>query len=130
MKITWIHATPISDELISEVENKYNVQLPNDLKTILKEGNNGVPSKRFFDSEVAKGHEWKTLLSYYKSDVENIYSVLSVLKDVDADLFPFGDDPAGNMICLKENKVVLWHHETDAIEFIANSISEFLAKLY
>ncbi|MBR4838778.1 MAG: SMI1/KNR4 family protein [Bacteroidales bacterium] len=130
MKITWIHATPISDKLISEVENNYNVQLPNDLKTILKEGNNGVPSKRYFDSEVAKGHEWKTLLSYYKSDVENIHSVLSVLKDVDVNLFPFGDDPAGNMICLKENKVVLWHHETDEIEFVANSISEFLTKLY
>lgn len=130
MEITWKHATPISDELISEVENKYNVQLPNDLKNILKKGNNGVPSKRFFDSEVAKGHEWKTLLSYYKSDVENIYSVLSVLKDVDVDLFPFGNDPAGNMICLKSGKVVFWNHETETLEFVADSISVFLGKLY
>lgn len=127
---SWLHATPISDELIAEIENRYNVQLPEDLKSILKEGNNGVPSKRFFDTNVAEGHEWKTLLSYDKSDMENIYSALSVLKDVDADLFPFGNDPAGNIICLKKNKVVLWHHETDEIEFVANSISEFLAKLY
>lgn len=130
MRITWKYATPISDELISEVESNYDIQLPKDLKSILKEGNNGVPSKRFFDTDIAKGHEWKTLLSYHKSDMENIYSALSVLKDVDADLFPFGNDPAGNIICLKENKVVFWHHETDAIEYVANSISEFLAKLY
>lgn len=68
--------------------------------------------------------------SYYKSDVENIYSVLSVLKDVDVDLFPFGDDPSGNMICLKGEKVFFWNHETDALEFVADSISDFMAKLY
>lgn len=130
MEITWKYATPISDELISEVENKYDVQLPEDLKSILKEGNNGVPSKRFFDTDVAEGYEWKTLLSYYKSDIENVYSAISILKDVDIDLFPFGNDPAGNLICLKGGKVVFWNHETDTLEIIASSVSEFLAKLY
>ena len=130
MEITWKYATPISDELISEVEGKYDIQLPKDLKSILKEGNNGVPSKRFFDTDVAEGHEWKTLLSYYKNDIENVYSAISILKDVDIDLFPFGNDPAGNMICLKRGKVVFWNHVTDALEFIADSVSEFLAKLY
>ena len=130
MEITWKYATPISDELISEVESKYDIQLPEDLKSILKEGNNGVPSKRFFDTNVAEGHEWKTLLSYDKSDIENVYSAISILKDVDVNLFPFGNDPAGNMICLKGGKVVFWNHETDALEFVADSISEFLAKLY
>lgn len=130
MRITWRYATPISDELISEVESNYDIQLPKELKSVLKEGNNGVPSKRFFDTYIAKGHEWKTLLSYHKSDMENIYYALSILKDVDDDLFPFGNDPAGNIICIKENKVVFWHHETDEIEFVANSFSEFLAKLY
>ena len=90
MEITWKYATPISDELISEVESKYDIQLPEDLKSILKEGNNGVPSKRFFDTNVAEGHEWKTLLSYDKSDIENVYSAISILKDVDVNLFPFG----------------------------------------
>lgn len=130
MEITWKYATPISDKLISEVENKYDIQLPEDLKSILKEGNNGVPSKGFFDTNVVEGHEWKTLLSYDKSDIENVYSAIAILKDVDIDLFPFGNDPAGNMICLKRGKVVFWNHETDALEYIADSVSGFLTKLY
>ena len=130
MKITWEHVTPICDELFSEVESMYSIQIPDDLKPILKEGNGGAPSKRLFDDEKSKTHEMKTLLSYNRSDMENVYSAFEVLKEIDSKLIPFANDPAGNLICYDGSKVVYWHHETDEIEPIADSISEFFAKLY
>lgn len=130
MRITWRHATPICDELISEVEGMYGIQIPDDLKFIIKEGNGGVPSKRLFDDEKAKAHEMKTLLSYYRSDMENVYSSFKVLKEIDSKLIPFANDPAGNLICYDGSKVVYWNHETDEIETVADSISSFFAKLY
>lgn len=130
MKITWEYTTPICDGLITEVESMFCIQIPDELKSILKEGNCGVPSKRFFDDEKSRAHEMKTLLSYNRSDMENVYSAFKVLKEIDGKLIPFANDPAGNLICYDGSKVVYWHHETDEIEPVADSISEFFDKLY
>lgn len=130
MRITWERVSPICDELITEVENMYSIQIPDDLKSVLKEGNGGTPSKRFFDDEESKSHEMKTLLSYNRSDMENVYSAFKVLKEIDSKLLPFANDPAGNLICYDGSKVVYWNHETDELETVANSILEFFDKLY
>ena len=45
-------------------------------------------------------------------------------------LFPFADDSAGNLICLDTTNVVFWNHETLEKTYIANSVTEFLSKLY
>lgn len=130
MRITWEHATPICDGLFSEVESMYGIQIPDDLKSVLMEGNGGTPSKRFFDDEKSKTHEMKTLLSYNRSDMENVYSAFELLKEIDSKLIPFANDPAGNLICYDGSKVVYWHHETDEIDPVADSISCFFANLY
>ena len=130
MEIQWKYATPISEKKIAKVEKLYGVQIPDELKAVIKEGNNGVPSKRFFDTDKAKEHEVKTLLSYNKGDIENIYSAAEILKEAGENLFPFANDPAGNLICLSENEVVLWNHETNEIERIAGSVDEFFVMLY
>jgi len=130
MEITWKYTTPISEKSIANVEQVYHVQIPEELKTIIKKGNNGVPSKRYFDTNRSKEHEIKTLLSYDRSDMENVYSAFEVLKEIDCKLLPFANDPAGNLICYDGSKVVYWHHETDEVEPVADSISEFFDKLY
>lgn len=130
MKINWERVAPICDELISKVESLYSIQIPDDLKSILKESNGGVPSKRLFDDGKSKKHEMKTLLSYNRSDIENVYSAFEVLKEIDSKLIPFANDPAGNLICYDGSKVVYWNHETDEIEPIADSVTEFFDKLY
>jgi hypothetical protein len=62
--------------------------------------------------------------------MENVYSAFKVLKEIDSKLLPFANDPAGNLICYDGSEVVYWHHETDEIETIANSVSEFFDRLY
>jgi len=50
------------------------------------------------------------------------------------ELFPFGEDPFGNYLCLffeeKDITIVYWSHETNKVEKVANSFTEFLEMLY
>ena len=45
---------------------------------------------------------------------------------------PFADDVSGDIICidLKDNTIKLVSHETDEIEFVANSLDKFMNSLY
>ena len=130
MEIKWIRGSQISDELIKSAEKSFGIQLPEDLKEIIKSNNNARPSLRYFDSSKSKEHEFKKLLSFKEEDKENIYKAKKVLSSVDSTLFPIANDPAGNYICLQGGKIAYWLHETDEIEILANSFSEFLSKLY
>ena len=130
MEIKWIRGSQISDELIKSAEKSFGIQLPKDLKEIIKSNNNARPSLRYFDSPKSIEHEFKKLLSFKEEDMENIYKAKKVLSSVDSTLFPIANDPAGNYICLQGGKIVYWLHETDDIEILANSFSEFLSKLY
>ena len=97
------------------------------MKEIFKKNNGGRPSVKFFDIASEKQHEFKTLLSFNETDVENIFDyVLADHKDV----IPFATDPAGNLFCLYRNAIYYWQHETDRMEFLANTFSDFLSKLY
>ena len=130
MNINWKYVTPVSKEQIAEVEKTFNIIVPDELKAVIMVGNNGVPSKRFFDTDFSKEHELKTLLSYDKRDIENIFSAFAVIRKENEKLIPIANDPAGNLICLDGGNVVFWKHETNELETIADSITDFFDKLY
>ncbi len=130
MNINWKYVTPVSKEQIAEVEKTFNIIVPDELKAVIMVGNNGVPSKRFFDTDFSKEHELKTLLSYDKRDIENIFSAFAVIRKENENLIPIANDPAGNLICLDNGNVVFWKHETNEMETIASSITDFFDKLY
>lgn len=130
MNLQWIRGSQISDELIAEAEREYGIKLPEDVISVVKYNNNGRPSISCFDSPTSKEHELKKLLSFKKEDKENIYKVKKILTSVDPKMFPIANDPAGNLICLKNGVVVYWMHENDAIEILANSFTEFISSLY
>ena len=130
MNITWRRTSNISEEVIAAAENQFGIKLPADIKKVFMVSNNGRPSACLFDSPKAKEHVMKKLLSFNKEDVENIYKAKSVLDNEDMSLFPLANDPSGNLICLRDNKIVYWHHETGEVEFLANTFTEFLNKLY
>lgn len=130
MDIQWKRGSQISDETIVNAELAYGISLPQDIKDIVKNYNNGRPSVSTFDSPIAKEHEVKKLLSFKEEDVENIYKVKNILSSVDVALFPIAIDSAGNIICLKNGKIVYWLHETDEVLTLADSFSEFLSHLY
>ena len=130
MNIYWKYVTPVSKEQIAEVEKTFNVIIPDELKAVIMVGNNGVPSKRFFDTDFSQEHELKTLLSYDKRDAENIFSAFAVIRKENENLIPIANDPAGNLICLDGSNVVFWKHETNEMETIASSLTDFFDKLY
>lgn len=130
MSITWKRGSQIDERTISEVENAYGISLPQDYKDVVMNNNNARSSVTTFDTTVSKEHVFKKLLSLKKEDIENVYKAKKVLSHIKDSLYPFGNDPAGNLLCLKNGKVVYWLHEDDTILNVADSFSDFLMKLY
>lgn len=130
MNTEWKYVKPTTLEKIECVEKEYNIKLPADLKNCILKNNNGRPVNASFDTDKSKGRTIKKLLSYNKEDRENIYSFVDVVRKEAADLFPVATDEFGNFICLKNDKLVLWLHETGGEEFIANSMTDFISNLH
>ena len=127
--INWKYVIPLENkEEIQEIEKKYSVLLPNDQKECIENNNAGYPNKKIFYNEVSKEKIFKDLISYNREDEENIYQFEELFR---INLIPFGLDPSGNILCLDDDKkVILYLHETQEKEFVANNFSEFLNKLY
>lgn len=130
MNITWKRGSHIDESVINEVETTFGISLPDDYKKVIADNNNARPSISTFNTEVSKEHVFKKLLSLKNEDIENVYKAKKILSTVDESLFPFANDPAGNLICLKNGTVVYWLHEDDSILKVANSFTEFLSSLY
>ena len=130
-KITWKYVKPLSKSTaIEDFERKNNVSLPSDLKECIKANNGGRPSFNVFDTADSKDRVFKTLLSLNESDVENIYKFFVIINSQLKDLIPFASDPFGNYLCLQNNKIVLFLHETRQLEYVSDTFSAFLAKLH
>lgn len=130
MDIHWKYASPVDMNTVIAVAHSHNISLPSLLVKMIMEGNNGSPSKRkFFYNDNKNEDVFKTMLSYNPNDVENVYSALAELHNTSS-LYPFGNDPAGNFICLDGSKVVLWKHETHIIVPISNSVESFFNSLH
>jgi DNA-binding beta-propeller fold protein YncE len=129
--ITWKYIKPLDSEtLINDFERENGIIFPSDLKNCFVKNNGGRPSKNVFDTDCSKEKVFKTLLSFNKSDPENIYMVFSVFDKERNRLIPFASDPSGDLLCLQNDNIVLYLHETGSIEKVADSFSELLSKLY
>ena len=126
--MNWKYVKPTTLEKISHVEKMIDAHLPDNLKTIVLVNNNGRPEKDCFDTESNQVLQFKQLLSFNEEDVENIYAYIDFIKK--ENIFPFADDPSGNLICLDKEKIILWNHETNEKEFIADSLEDFINSLY
>ncbi|MDE6084657.1 MAG: SMI1/KNR4 family protein [Muribaculaceae bacterium] len=130
MSIQWKYSSPVEESEILAVAKKHNISLPNYLIQMIMVGNNGSPSPKKFFYEGGKNEDvFKTLLSYNPHDVENVYSALDELKEMPS-LYPFGNDPAGNFICLNGTKVVLWKHEINQAVPVSDSVQLFFEGLH
>ena len=130
MEITWRYVKPITSiTAISDIERQKSIMIPADLKDIIKKYNNGRPSLKNFDVGIEKEKEFKKLLSFNKDDIENIYGFLRIDTKIQG-LLPFASDPSGNLICLYQNKIYYWRHESDTVEYLSDTFTDFLNKLY
>ncbi len=95
----------------------------------MKKNNGGRPPLKYYDLPSEKNKEFKTLLSFNKSDIENIFKFYP-LDSKDQTIIPFASDPTGNFFVLKNNKIYLWNHESDSLSFLADSFSIFYSSLH
>lgn len=128
--MNWKYIKATNTECIEKVEKDFFVNLPRDLKDIILKFNNGRPENSTFDTDKSTGRQFKKLLSFNREDRENVYSFVDIVRQFDNELFPIADDPAGNFICLKNSEIVLLNIESGETEFIANSITDLISKLY
>ncbi len=132
-QITWKYVKPLEDENSTDLFlAKNSIELPSDVLECVKENNGGRPQLKAFDTDKSKERVFKALLSYNLEDKESIYNIY--LKEFkNKGLFPFASDVAGNFICINlksDNEIVLVEHESGRIEYIANTFSEMLSRLY
>ena len=126
----WKYVKPLNNpNAIEEFEKAHGVIFPEDLKEIIKCYNGGRPELKLYDTATEKDKEFKTLLSFNETDIENIYKYC----DVDSSnktMIPFASDSAGNLFVLKDGKICFWNHETDSVQFLSDTFSDFLGALH
>lgn len=129
-EITWKYVKELKNATaIDDFEKEHNFSYPQDLKQVLIKYNGGRPSLKYYDLQSENDKEFKTLLSFNESDIENVYKCYP-LDSSDKSLIPFASDPAGNYFVLKDNAVCLWNHETDRVEKISSTFTDFLNNLH
>lgn len=131
MHLEWEYIKKLNDDDIFDIiEKKYKIKIPNDLKKYVSKYNSGAPIPNVFDTSKSKGKVFNALFSYNEDDKCNIFFILDNFNH--KNLLPFADDVSGDIICidLKDNTIKLVRHETDEIEFISNSLDEFMNSLY
>ena len=128
--ITWKYVKPLANsESIVEYETLTGCILPDDIREVIKMYNGGRPSLKYYDLPEEKDKEFKTLLSFNRNDVENVFAFYP-LDSANGKIVPFASDPAGNLFVIKEGKIFLWSHESDTTVFLAESFSAFLETLH
>ena len=128
----WKYVKKLED--INELKNfefENGCQIPSYLRKCIINYNGGRPERKVFDTAVSKGRMIKKLLSLNYGDVENIWDAYKCMQQEDRDLIPFANDPGGNFICFNKDsgEIYLWLHETDTVEYVAESFEDFLGKL-
>ncbi len=126
--MNWKYVKQTKRENIDKVETLLKVSIPENLRNLILDANNGRPEQDTFDTETEQGKQFKKLLSYNHEDNENIYSCISLFEGTG--LIPFADDPAGNFLCLDKGKVIFWNHETSKKEFVSEDLNTFINNLY
>jgi len=128
--------TQITEKEFTSVEKKLGVIFPIDFKDIVLKHNGASPQYMAYDTKNTKGRVAEYLLSFSSNDQDNIIATYNRIKGrLKNDLIPVMKDPFGNFICFNFSKkdnyeLVFWNHENNNIEYISQTFSEFLEKLY
>ena len=116
----WKYVKKLDDSnKIRDFLKRYNVKLPESIIMCMEKNNGGRPSEPEFSTDQSEGYVFKSLFSYNKKDLENIYLYYPEMFK-DTSLFPIGMDSSGNFVCYDTEKqiMVLWMHETSRVEVI------------
>ena len=130
-EITWDFMEPLdTDTVVDNFERDYVYKIPRELRVLIQEHNRAYPDKGIFDRP-REGMIFSNLLSFNKDSSESVFFHLDAFKKENTLwALPFGTDGFGNLICEKNGNVFLWDHETGQMNFIAESVGDFLGMLH
>lgn len=143
-----------TDALLQEREVTWKVRLPDDYKEFIKNENGLIPSKRYF--HVGNNEKvidrFLAILAISGEKPEEVYDIGVVSTQLEGrivfdedyvgmQLIPIAALYGGDFLCLNYVKdtekpsIYIWYHEESyeldpAVEFVANSFSEFLDMLH
>jgi len=137
-------AGPIESDVVRSVERQWGIQFPQEYVECVQEFHGGRPSLECFDFPRRKEAVLNHLLGFVDGADLTITQVYDSVKDRLPDgVFPFADDPFGNLICFdyrnattSSPSVVFWDHEVAfsdrerATSHVTNSFNEFVNMLY
>jgi hypothetical protein len=134
----WRFVKPLHDEhSISEMEEMIGAKFPEDYVACVKQYNRAYPSIKVFRTAGGIERVFSNLLGFNKDDGASIfvtYDLFLTYHEKHKEWLPFAEDPFGNYICFDMSTdpwaVVFWDHETDAVDGVADSFTEFLGMLY
>lgn len=130
-EIVWMNEEPLeSPQSFADFEEMFRCQLPHDLRELVSRHNYASPDKGLFeigDKEVS----FDSLLSFNRSDDFNVFRCAEALSDgKELEAIPFAESAFGNLICMKDDRVVFWEHEEGDYIPVADSLSDFLELLH
>lgn len=134
--LTWDYVDPLKSDL-KEFEQRYNIKMPDDLVEYITKYNGGMVEPYTFDLENETGKVFGGFLSFNEEDpdgeeelVSETIDLVDFYKDSKLIALPLGEDPFGNLICLKDNNIYFWDHEEDEFIYICDTFTDFLNMLY
>jgi hypothetical protein len=134
MSVQWKYVSALKDEsLIDQVQIQYAFRIPDDLKDCIRKNNGGTPSPSTFDFGENKNKVFGGLLSFNEGEPDSIYDYAGMFREkgeIGVKMLPFGIDPAGNLICVRDGKIVFYDHETDEVFPICDTFTDLLSMLH
>lgn len=129
----------VTSEMIQQIEDLWQIQLPNELRKIILNGNGGGPIPFYFEYNGENSIHFQRLFSFHRNDSLSIYQYKEYFPhSLPSKVVPIGAVGAAPVLCLdyRENRnqpAVIMCRVTSTVfkEFhIAHSFEEFLSKLY
>lgn len=115
---------PVTQEQLKEINDKFNLEITNELVNLLKESN-GVETEcaRFWSSnEIIEENIERRTLEVFKDSYMSFDSLLFFADAGNGDFFAFsiinGD--------IQKDDIYVWNHEDDSRTWIAPSLEDFL----
>lgn len=131
MSIDWKYKIELKKDALAEIESKYQVIIPDELKDLLIKANAATPSKTRFMLKVDE-KVLGAILSFNPDEKEADSFETAMNIGFEKNMIPFGIDPFGNYICYNtdDGSIMFFDHERDSFEKISVTLQEFLDKLY
>lgn len=137
--IEWRRGKTIDENLILDVESRFNIKFPITYIKIVVENDGGRPYPKYFETDNKDG-SMNNLIPF---DLNKEFNISWVYENSNfpKGIYPFADDPGGNTICFdyrsnNDNpRIVFFEHEleTDDKEnfwFISQTFDDFINLFY